>query len=219
MEFRQWEPIYEEILHDFGWSREKDEEAARQLAGLISGKALDMSILKGKLEGKDVLVCGNALTLSNDLEAIDAGKYVVIAADGATSTLLEKGIIPDIIVTDLDGYIPDEIEANQKGAIMVVHAHGDNMKRLEVVKNMVGIIGTTQAAPIPGMVYNFGGLSDGDRCVFLASEFGAGSIILAGFDLGDKKVTEIKKKKLKWAKKLIGMVLKDGGMSLRPDLF
>ncbi len=206
MDFKQWEPIYEEILRDFGWSREKDEEAGRMLAGLITGKALDPSVLKELLEGKNILVCGNALTLSNDIEGIDAGKFVVIAADGATSTLLEKGIVPDIIVTDLDGYIPDEIEANRKGAIMVVHAHGDNMRRLEAVKNMARIIGTTQAAPIPGRIHNFGGMSDGDRCVFLANEFGAGSITLAGFDFGDKKVTEIKKKKLKWARKLIGMV-------------
>ncbi len=207
MDFEQWEPIYEEILHDFGWSREKDEEAARMLSALIAGKAVDISVLKEKLEGKKVLVCGKALTLSNDLEKIDTGKYVMIAADGATSTLMEKGIVPDIIVTDLDGYIPDEIEANRRGALMVVHAHGDNMKRLEIVKDMTDIIGTTQAKPFDN-VHNFGGLSDGDRCVFLADEFGAGSIVLAGFDFGDEKVTEMKKKKLKWARKLIGMVLK-----------
>ncbi|MDP2844765.1 MAG: DUF115 domain-containing protein [Candidatus Methanoperedens sp.] len=205
MEFKDWEPIYEEILRDFGWSREKDEEAAKLLSSLLAGKTSIVSILKKKLEGKDVLVCGNALSLSGDLDRITAEKYVIIAADGATSTLLEKGIIPDIVVTDLDGYLPDEIEAGRKGALMVVHAHGDNMKKLEAVKDMKYVIGTTQAAPLAN-VHNFGGLSDGDRCVFLAHAFGARSIALAGFDLRDEKVTEMKKKKLKWAKKLIGMV-------------
>ncbi|VVB87193.1 6-hydroxymethyl-7,8-dihydropterin pyrophosphokinase [uncultured archaeon] len=206
MDFKQWEPIYKEILLDFGWSREKDEEAAKMLSQLLAGKPGNLSTLRKKVQGKDVLVCGNALTLSNDLDRINTSKYVIIAADGATSTLLEKGIVPDIIVTDLDGYIPDEMEANRKGAFMVVHAHGDNMSRLDAVRSMVDIIGTTQAAPLDN-VYNFGGLSDGDRSVFLAHEFGARTITLAGFEFGDQKVTEMKKKKLKWARKLIGMVL------------
>lgn len=205
MDFKQWEPIYEEILRDFGWNREEDEGSAILLSRLLSGKNRNVSILKKKLEGKDVLVCGNALTLSGDLDRITTDKYVIIAADGATSTLLEKGIFPDIIVTDLDGYIPDEIEAGRKGAVMVVHAHGDNMKKLEAVKNMRDVIGTTQAAPLKN-VHNFGGLSDGDRSVFLAHAFGAGSITLAGFDFNDEKVTEMKKKKLRWARKLIGMI-------------
>lgn len=205
MEFKDWEPLYKEILLDFGWSLEKDEEAAIQLSRLLAGKTSDLSILKKKLEGRDVLVCGNALTLSNDLDKINTERYLIIAADGATSTLLEKGIVPDIIVTDLDGYIPDEIEANRKGAVMVVHAHGDNMKRLEAVRDMKGVIGTTQAAPLAN-VYNFGGLSDGDRCVFLAHSFGARSITLSGFNFSDEKVTDTKKKKLKWARKLIGII-------------
>jgi uncharacterized Rossmann fold enzyme len=205
MEFKDWKPIYEEILRDFGWAKEKDEEAAKLLSRLLSGKSSNVSILRKKIEGKDVLVCGNALTLSNDLDRIKADKYLVIAADGATSTLLEKGIVPDIIVTDLDGYIPDEIKANRNGALMVVHAHGDNMSRLDNVRNMRGIIGTTQAEPLEN-IHNFGGLSDGDRCVFMAHEFSARSITLAGFNFRDEKVTDIKKKKLKWARKLIGMI-------------
>ncbi len=205
MDFKHWEPIYEEILQDFGWERRKDEEAAQLLSNLLSGKTPDISILKEKLNGKDVLVCGNAPALSYDLEKLDK-KKLIIAADGATSVLLKKGIVPDIIVTDLDGCIPDEIEANRKGAIMVVHAHGDNMDKLGVVKKLKNVIGTTQSAPLAD-TYNFGGLSDGDRCVFLAYEFGAKSITLAGFYFEDENVTEIKKKKLKWAKKLITLVL------------
>jgi len=205
MDFEQWEPLYEEILRDFGWSRERDEEAARLLSNLLSGKNIDLVVLKNKIKGKGVLVCGNAPTLSHDLEKIDKDRYVVIAADGATSALLKKSIVPDIIVTDLDGYMPDEIEANRKGALMVVHAHGDNKDKLSVVKKLNNVIGTTQAAPLAS-VYNFGGLSDGDRCVFLAHEFSAKSITIVGFDFEDENVSEIKRKKLKWARRLIGMV-------------
>ena len=205
MDFKQWEPIYEEILHDFGWERKKDEDAAQILSILLLGRDTDLKVLKNKIEGKNILICGKSSSLSSDLEKIDFKNYVIIAADGATSTLMEKGIVPDIIVTDLDGYLPDEIEANRKGAIMVVHAHGDNMDNLSIVKELKNVIGTTQSAPLEN-VYNFGGISDGDRCVFLAHTFEAKSITLAGFYFEDENVTETKKKKLKWARKLIGMI-------------
>ncbi|MEZ5336103.1 MAG: hypothetical protein R2741_13165 [Methanolobus sp.] len=56
-------------------------------------------------------------------------------------------------------------------------------------------------------VYNFGGFSDGDRCVYLAKEFGAASITLIGFDFDDLYVNPVKKKKLKWARLLIEKVM------------
>ncbi|MCZ7356555.1 MAG: DUF115 domain-containing protein [Candidatus Methanoperedens sp.] len=205
MNFKEWEPIYKEILCDFGWRRESDEQAARLLSRLLSGKSIDITELRDRIKGKDVLVCGNAPTLSQDLEKTDVKRYMIIAADGATSTLLEKGIVPDIIVTDLDGDIPDEIEASRRGAIMVVHAHGDNIDKLNIVKELSNVIGTTQSKPLSN-IYNFGGFSDGDRCVFLAHAFGARNITLIGFYFEDENVTEMKKKKLRWARKLIGMI-------------
>jgi len=65
------------------------------------------------------------------------------------------------------------------------------------------VICTTQSKPIHN-VFNFGGFTDGDRCVFLATEFGADKIELIGFDFEDEEVSAKKKKKLKWAKRLIG---------------
>ncbi|MBU2617645.1 MAG: DUF115 domain-containing protein, partial [Euryarchaeota archaeon] len=65
-------------------------------------------------------------------------------------------------------------------------------------------IGSTQSAPLKN-VHNFGGFTDGDRCVFIAKEFGAESIALIGFDFEDSNVSEVKQKKLQWAKKLIMM--------------
>jgi uncharacterized Rossmann fold enzyme len=205
MDFEHWEPIYKEILRDFGWIRERDEEAARLLSGMLLERSIDLTLIKERINGKKVLVCGNASMLSSDLDVVEWDKYVIIAADGATTALLRKGIVPDIIVTDLDGYIPDELEANRRGALMVVHAHGDNMDKLTLVNRFKNVTGTTQSEPFDD-IYNFGGISDGDRCVFLAHSFGAKSITLAGFDLEDKNVTEIKAKKLKWARKLIRMI-------------
>ena len=90
---------------------------------------------------------------------------------------------------------------------MVVHAHGDNLDALKrYVPQLERIIGTVQCRPPPGL-YNFGGFTDGDRCVFLAQELGAASIKLVGFDFEDEGVTPRKKKKLAWAKRLIDLAL------------
>ncbi len=217
MKFEEWEPIYKLILADMHFDRICDENSARLLSRMIETKArkkipdlIEIEILQKAINGNDVLVCGKAPCLKDDIKKIDSEKYVVIAADGATSVLMNNGITPDIIVTDLDGNMDDEAKANERGAIMVVHAHGDNMDALsEELPRLKRVIGTTQSNPISN-VFNFGGFTDGDRCVFLAKEMGAKSIVLVGFDFEDKNVTPLKKKKLVWAKKLIGMVLGEG---------
>ena len=115
--------------------------------------------------------------------------------------------MPDIVVTDLDGPFPAILKANQMGSIVVVHAHGDNLDALNrYVPQLERIIGTVQCHPPPGL-YNFGGFTDGDRCVFLAKELRAASINLVGFDFEDESVTPRKKKKLAWAKRLIELAL------------
>lgn len=210
MEFKEWEPIYKLILDDMGFDRGQDERAALLLSEILEIKArkkngiVEIDILRRAIKGRDVLVCGKAPRLKDDIKNTDFKKYVIIAADGATSILRERGVKPDIIVTDLDGNMDDEASA---GAIMVVHAHGDNMEALRrEVPRLKKVIGTTQSKPFKN-IYNFGGFTDGDRSVFLAKEMGARSINLIGFDFKDENVTPLKKKKLKWAEKLIDMVI------------
>jgi uncharacterized Rossmann fold enzyme len=204
MDFDLWEPIYLQILDDFGFSREEDERAAIILSEMLTdANSVVTEVLTGLVKGKDILVCGNAPVLPDDLKLIDPEDYVIIAADGATAVLVDSGIIPDIIVTDLDGDVEKEIIANQKGSIAVVHAHGDNIDKLEkYVPRLKDIIGTTQSRPLKD-VHNFGGFTDGDRCAYLAKEFNAASITIIGFDLEDTDVSPMKKKKLKWARWLI----------------
>ncbi len=211
MDFAAWEPIYERILEDFGFDRKGDEEAARFLSLMLTEKnTSNLSEIKDKISDKPVLVCGNAPALRNELLKLDLSSFVIIAADGAAAVLMDMGRVPDVICTDLDGNseadVEKEILACTRGSIVLIHAHGDNMDKLEkYVPRFRRFIATTQAQPIDN-VYNFGGFSDGDRCVFVAREFGAKSIRLAGFDFEDPSVNPIKKKKLKWAKELIGML-------------
>jgi uncharacterized Rossmann fold enzyme len=207
MQFATWEPIYQSILQDFGFSSSRDEEAAMLLAKLLRDKEPLLCKTEAIVAGHRAIVCGNAPTLEKELERLQEHDAVFLAADGATSVLLRHGIVPDIVVTDLDGPFPDILKANQMGSIAVVHAHGDNLDALNsYVPKLVRIIGTVQCRPPTGL-YNFGGFTDGDRCVFLAKELGAASIKLVGFDFEDEGVTPRKKRKLEWARKLIELAL------------
>jgi len=203
MEFSEWEPLYTEILADFDFNRSEDEHSARILADLLHGRAGAPADLRSIISGRDVAVCGNAPSLASEIDSI-MPEQIIIAADGATTVLMANRMIPDVIVTDLDGTIEDIISASEKGSFMVVHAHGDNIPAVRsVVPRLAGrVLGTTQSEPF-GDIHNFGGFSDGDRCVFLAKASGAASVALFGFDYNDPDVNDVKKKKLRWAKRLI----------------
>ena len=207
MQFATWEPLYQSILQDFGFSPGRDEEAAMLLAELLRGREPSLRVAEAIVAGHRAVVCGNAPSLEKELDGLQERDAVFLAADGATAVLLRHGIVPDIVVTDLDGPFPAILKANQMGSIVVVHAHGDNLDALNrYVPQLERIIGTVQCRPPPGL-YNFGGFTDGDRCVFLAKELGAASIKLVGFDFEDESVTPRKKKKLAWAKRLIELAL------------
>ncbi|AKB40647.1 6-hydroxymethylpterin diphosphokinase MptE-like protein [Methanosarcina mazei] len=211
MDFAAWEPIYERILKDFGFDREGDEKAAMFLSSMLTVKnTVSLSELEAVISEKPVLACGNAPGLRAELSKIDLSAFVIIAADGASAAFMDMGRVPEVICTDLDGNSESDIEkeilACELGSIVLIHAHGDNLDKLEkYVPRFKRFIATTQAEPFD-KVYNFGGFSDGDRCVFVAQNFRAKSVRLAGFDFEDPCVNPIKKKKLKWAKELIGML-------------
>ena len=205
MEFSRWEIYYDQILADFGYSREEDERAARVLSGLLEGRSSSADDLRVMIEGKVVTVAGDAESLGREVESL-AG--VVISADEATSVLLAHDVVPDAFTTDLDGKIEDLVRANLQGAVAIIHAHGDNMDALQehVGKFEGQVIGTTQAEPLGG-IFDFGGFTDGDRAVFIADHFGAEEIRLAGFDFENPrkkdKDLKVKARKLDWAYVLI----------------
>ncbi len=208
MDYDDWGPYYAKILEQFGYSRAEDERAARILSDRLGGVRAGPADLNQLLRGQAVTVAGNAAALEGELGRISG---VVLAADEATSVLATHEIHPDAIVTDLDGLVEDQIRANRKGAIAVVHAHGDNIPAIErwAPRFEGPTVATTQAEPFEG-VHNFGGFTDGDRAVLLAAHFGARSIRLVGFDFtrpNRKDVpAEVKQRKLEWAYILIHSV-------------
>ncbi|MCQ2376625.1 MAG: DUF115 domain-containing protein [Methanocorpusculum sp.] len=202
MNFAVWEPYYIRILDYFGFSREDDERAAELLSSLLTRD--DFPLLTERIAGKHIVVAGNAPCLADDAKKTDFTGHTIIAADAAARTLANCGIIPDIVFTDLDGLDDDVLVLNKKGTLLAVHAHGDNIPLLKswVPKIEGPVIGTTQSAPFRN-IYNFGGFSDGDRCVFAAYELGAADVSLIGFDLDDKSVDPVKHGKLQIARKLL----------------
>lgn len=218
MRFIDWFPYYQNIRQQFEYSTEKDQHAANTLSKMIKKKSLDIKVLQRKIVRRHVMVIGAGDSLMQNIKFIKKNrKFVKIVADGATQALIENHIKPDVVVTDLDGDTSFLRKAERVGAIIVVHSHGDNIEELKkIVPKLRSVIGTTQVMPVEN-VYNFGGFTDGDRCVFLADEFGAEEIVLVGMEFGDRigehskkivKNIQLKRDKMKVGKRLLEMLAK-----------
>ena len=206
-----WEKRYSEILKEFGYSKKRDIESAKILNSILKNK-IPLSKLSDLIHDQDVFVIGAGPTLLSSIPVLKKhNSATIIVADGAVKALIENKIKPDILVSDLDGDKKSLKKLGKSNTIMVIHAHGDNFDRLEIVSNFKNCIGTTETKSF-GKIHNFGGFTDGDRCVFLAHHFKAKKIILFGMDFGNKigkysktKIPnkKIKIKKLKRGKKLL----------------
>ncbi|MCA9812802.1 MAG: DUF115 domain-containing protein [Nitrosarchaeum sp.] len=206
-----WELKYREILMEFKYDMKQDIESAKAL-DLIVKKPYSINKLEELIVGKPVIVVGAGPSLLHALPFLKKFKHITkIVADSAVDTIVGKKINPNIVVTDLDGDESYLKKIGKTDTVFVVHAHGDNIKRLNLTKHFKNCICSTQAEPF-GKVQNFGGFTDGDRAVFLASYFNAKSIIMCGMDLEGKigkfshtKQSEfkVKLKKLQKAKELL----------------
>jgi len=202
-----WKKRYSDILKEFTYSEKKDIESAIQLNSFLKKSNINEKIIR-LIEGKTVFVIGSGPSLSTAIPRLQKyKKSIKIAADSALKTLVENGIIPDIIITDLDGDESTLKKIAKTKSIFVVHAHGDNIEKLKLAKNFKNCIGTTQSNPF-NKIQNFGGFTDGDRGVFLANHFKAKKIILFGMDFGNRIGKFSNTKKIEKKKKL--MKLKKG---------
>lgn len=202
MDLSEWEPLYAAILEDFGYSRSEDEASARLLKTLMQNADL--------VDGDDVPVTDSVLVFGPASPSFsDINGRTVISAGSATLFVMEAGIVPDIVVTDLDGDIGSQKEASRRGAVTFIHAHGDNADLIMGhAKDFTGpVVLTTQSRP-DNVIRNYGGFTDGDRSVCLAFELGASEVELRGFDFSEPAVKdgsdpEVKRKKLVWAERII----------------
>jgi hypothetical protein len=219
MFYREWEPFYKKIIRDLNLCVQEDIEASDVLNNLLKQKnnLYPLEKLEDLISDNEVFIfgAGPSLTKSISLFKEKFEKKLKIAADGATTALMDNNILPDIIVTDLDGKVSDQLRANKLGSVVIAHAHGDNINNIKkfIPHFKVNIIGSTQVDPRSfDSIYNFGGFTDGDRAVFLSDHFKAKKISLIGFDFNanigrysfpDKKNKNLKIKKLKVCQNLI----------------
>jgi len=223
MTIHGWKTQFNEIRKEFGYLEKDDLTSVKKLDSILKDKNSKKQLQK-IIRGKTVFIIGAGPSLTKSLKHIKKSKNVVkIVADGAVKALLEKNIKLNILVTDLDGDL-ESIEKIGKTKIpIIVHAHGDNYEKLEIVKKLKNVVGSTQTGKF-GKIENFGGFTDGDRCVFLAEYFDARKIVLIGMDFGQKigkyskqKIADRKTKikKLKAGKKIVEWL----GTKSKADLF
>ena len=203
-----WGEKYVRILHEFGYDKKDDIESARKLNVIL--KKSSTKKLKQLINKKTIFVIGAGPSLLSSIPYLKKYHATKIVADGATQALIENKIVPEIVVTDLDGNI-DALRKAARKCIIIAHAHGNNQDKLHLVSEFANCFGTTESKSF-GRIHNFGGFTDGDRSVFLANHFGAKKIILFGMDFGSKigkyskaKIIDrkTKLKKLKHGKKLL----------------
>ena len=214
MEYSAWAPQYDRIRRAFGFPFDREEAAARTLTSLLADASADRGVeeLTRRIRGRLVVVVGLAPGAGAPpvwrLPATSE-RAMIIAADGATARCLEAGLTPDVIVTDLDGPVPAEVTANARGAVVVVHAHGDNVEQLHRwVPEFSGPVIGSWAGPPTRELLDAGGFTDGDRAVFLAEHVGAARILLWGFDFttvdeGAPAERSVKLRKLETARALL----------------
>ncbi len=208
MHFSEWEPVYQEILDDMGYSRDDDENSVR----ILKAVTLNSDLISGDDAAESmkdtVTVVGNAPCLEKDAEEKGI-EGTVLCSGSAVGRLMSLGIRPDMVFTDLDGDIESQIQASSDGSITFIHAHGDNSDLIVRYAPMFRgpVVLTTQSVP-EYTVFNYGGFTDGDRACCFARHFGARDIRLVGFDFDNPMPKEgsdpeTKKRKLRWARKII----------------
>jgi 2-amino-4-hydroxy-6-hydroxymethyldihydropteridine diphosphokinase len=185
MTLQGWQEKYKEILREFDYDKKKDMRSA-QILNMILKDDFPLKNLERKIKNKTVFVIGAGPSLTKIVPVLKRFRNITkIVADGATGALIENKIKPDIVVTDLDGNWQFLKKTASNNSVMVVHSHGDNIEKLPVSLAFRYCIGTTEGKPFR-KIRNFGGFTDGDRCVFLARHFGARKIFLFGMDFGTK---------------------------------
>ena len=235
--YNEFKKFYFKILKAFAFDPQKDIQAANYLSQILKSKSnwsLENALFffKNKIQEKNKILiygCGPSLETTVNSIVNKRGKeffknFLNLAADGASVFLREIGLKIDSIFSDLDGITS---EAFFYTDFIIVHAHGDNIKKLELYKENIvrfdKVIGTVQVEPMENLL-NSGGFTDGDRILFfLRSLLNPNQrIYIIGFDFDDpiigkyskpnmienQKGNPIKIKKLKFAKKLIEWLLK-----------
>jgi len=230
--YEDFKPIYERILRDFQFNREMDRKARDILLNIFTQKNAEWKIEKILVNFRteiqhhsNILIYGCGPSLEETVKRLFDNKkkayfpnLMHLAADGASVLLKEMNIPIHGLFTDLDGITKTEFEYAK---FVILHGHGDNIDKVkqfekEIIKKE-NVIGTTQVKP-KGPIFNPGGFTDGDRILYFIQNLILSNqkIFFIGMDFNkivgkyskpefnrNRKASEMKRKKLIYAKKLI----------------
>jgi len=195
---------------DWWWKYQKDIETQFSFSKVREQLAVNLSLRYFKsnnhlgqlLYQKEAVIVGAGIT---DQEAVPVG--TVIAADGAVKACLQRDIVPDFVVTDMDGYISDLKYAFDNGCKVIIHIHGDNLSRFPDYSSVIEPVCITSAYP-SSSTSCWGGFTDGDRALMMSLSLDCKSVRLVGFDfdkigLYSGNFSPKKLEKLEWARKII----------------
>ena len=190
MEWKEWQPIYHNIINRLDLDSTMDIQATQLLTDLLMkiNPGPLLRILEEKIHDRTIVICGAGPSLEEHVQILkersDYQDLVFVAADGAVSLLLEQNCPCDIIVTDLDGDYNHIEQTAKNGALCIVHGHGDNIdKILDLVPSLGKVLGSTQVEPTE-RVFLWGGFTDGDRACYVVTTYSPRQVILAGMDFG-----------------------------------
>ena len=190
MEWKEWQPIYYNIVNRLDLDSAMDIQATQLLTDLLMNinPSPLLRILEEKIHDRTIVICGAGPSLEEHVQILkersDYQDLVFVAADGAVSLLLEQNCPCDIIVTDLDGDYNHIEQTMKNGALCIVHGHGDNIdKILDLVPSLGQVLGSTQVEPTE-RVFLWGGFTDGDRACYVVTTYSPRQVILAGMDFG-----------------------------------
>ena len=177
--------MQDEVRAAFGWSLNDDERSAQALSERMGAPEpfgvphWSSAAREAHLErlastcrtASRVVVVGAAATVEEVTAASEPGT-VFIAADGAAGAVPED--LPLVaVVSDLDGGAHLHAAVN-RGALLVLHAHGDNRTLWEQhlaawagLESPPPLVLTHQGPDSVAGMHNPGGFTDGDRAVCL----------------------------------------------------
>ncbi|MCS7094565.1 MAG: DUF115 domain-containing protein [Thaumarchaeota archaeon] len=186
-----WRTEYAKIVKELGIDPERDRQASEFLSQFFRDVPCILPELSRTMGQKVSVVVGAADQVYDDLRSIEhvlhgfKNDVCLISADSATPALLDIGLVPDAVVTDLDCPEPDLLKALSRGSLFFVHGHGDNLDALgRWAPKLKDRAEPTCQIPDPtGHIHNFGGFTDGDRAVHIASALGCRTIVLVGMCL------------------------------------
>tara|TARA_B110000459_G_scaffold201514_1_gene252364 strand:- start:77 stop:835 length:759 start_codon:yes stop_codon:yes gene_type:complete len=222
--------VQDEVRKAFEWSVSADRSSAEAMVDCVQTHSQMVQawepgactatlerLKQHLLEAPEVVVLGAAVSAS---EVADLGEgCLIIAADGSVGALNDLTKLA-CVVSDFDGGTHLD-EAAEHGAVIVVHAHGDNpqrwfhcLKAWSRFANPPSLVLSHQT-PIPlSGAHNFGGFTDGDRAVCFALAMGVpkDQIRLIGFSLNEvgpwsaTTIPALKLEKLVWMNRILKSV-------------